>query len=130
MTRVPATRTLGNAMRRAGFVYVAGVDEVGRGCLAGPVVAAAVILRPDRHVSGVADSKAVPAAERESLFEDILQNAFAWAVSSVESEQQVSKSSPHSSPRAYIPLGQACIPMRMVELSTMHTSLPSGMMSV
>ena len=41
-------RTLENALRRVGFMYVAGVDEVGRGCLAGPVVAAAVVLHPDR----------------------------------------------------------------------------------
>ncbi|PYR44375.1 MAG: ribonuclease HII, partial [Acidobacteria bacterium] len=44
MTRVPAMRTLENALRRVGFVHVAGVDEAGRGCLAGPVVAAAVVL--------------------------------------------------------------------------------------
>jgi ribonuclease HII len=43
-------RTLENALRRVGFVHVAGVDEVGRGCLAGPVVAAAVVLHPDRHI--------------------------------------------------------------------------------
>ena len=46
MARLRASRTLENAARRLGFVRVAGVDEVGRGCLAGPVVAAAVILRP------------------------------------------------------------------------------------
>ena len=57
MTRVPAMRTLENALRRVGFVHVAGVDEVGRGCLAGPVVAAAVVLHPDRHIPGVCDSK-------------------------------------------------------------------------
>ena len=61
MTRVPAMRTLENALRRVGFVHVAGVDEVGRGCLAGPVVAAAVVLHPDRHIPGVCDSKLVPA---------------------------------------------------------------------
>ena len=80
MSRVPAMRTLENALRRAGFVYVAGVDEVGRGCLAGPVVAAAVVLHPDRHIPGVCDSKAVPAAERERLYETILARAVAWAV--------------------------------------------------
>ena len=80
MARVPATRTLENALRRAGFVYVAGVDEVGRGCLAGPVVAAAVVLHPDRHIPGVCDSKTVPAAERERLYDHILCNAIAWAV--------------------------------------------------
>ena len=73
-------RTLENALRRVGFVYVAGVDEVGRGCLAGPVVAAAVVLHPDRHVPGVCDSKTVPAAERERLYDQILCDAVAWAV--------------------------------------------------
>ena len=80
MSRVPATRTLENALRRVGFVHVAGVDEVGRGCLAGPVVAAAVVLHPDRHIPGVCDSKTVPAAERERLYDQILCDAIAWAV--------------------------------------------------
>ena len=84
MVRVPATRTLENALRRVGFVYVAGVDEVGRGCLAGPVVAAAVVLHPDRHVSGVSDSKLVPAAEREQLYDEIIRHAVAWAVAAVD----------------------------------------------
>ena len=80
MSRVPATRTLENALRRVGFVHVAGVDEVGRGCLAGPVVAAAVVLHPDRHIPGVSDSKTVPAAEREELYDIILRDAVAWAI--------------------------------------------------
>ena len=80
MSRVPATRTLENALRRVGFVHVAGCDEVGRGCLAGPVVAAAVVLHPDRHIPGVCDSKTVPAAERERLYDQILGAAVAWAV--------------------------------------------------
>ena len=84
MTRVPAMRTLENALRRVGFVHVAGVDEVGRGCLAGPVVAAAVVLHPERHISGVSDSKAVPAAERERLYERILRYAVAWAVAGAD----------------------------------------------
>ena len=84
MVRVPATRTLENALRRLGFVYVAGTDEVGRGCLAGPVVAAAVVLHPDRHVPGVADSKAVPASERETLYEQIIHDAVAWATAEAD----------------------------------------------
>ena len=80
MPRVPAMRTLENALRRVGLVHVAGVDEVGRGCLAGPVVAAAVVLHPDRHITGVCDSKLVPAPERERLYDRILQYAIAWAV--------------------------------------------------
>jgi ribonuclease HII len=77
-------RTLENSLRRVGFVHVAGVDEVGRGCLAGPVVAAAVVLHPDRHVPGVCDSKLVPAAERERLYDRILEQAVAWAVAAAE----------------------------------------------
>jgi ribonuclease HII len=84
MSRVPAMRTLENALRRAGFCHVAGVDEVGRGCLAGPVVAAAVVLHPDRHIPGVCDSKLVPAAERERLFDRITRVAVAWAVASAD----------------------------------------------
>ena len=80
MSRVPASRTLENALRRVGFVHVAGVDEVGRGCLAGPVVAAAVVLHPDRHIPGVSDSKTVPSAEREELYDIILRDAVAWAI--------------------------------------------------
>ena len=84
MSRVPATRTLENALRRVGFVHVAGCDEVGRGCLAGPVVAAAVVLHPDRHIPGVCDSKTVPAAERERLYDQILAAAVAWAVGAAD----------------------------------------------
>ena len=87
MTRVPATRTLENALRRVGFMYIAGTDEVGRGCLAGPVVAGAVVLHPDRHIPGVSDSKAVPAAEREALYERILADAVSWAVAAAEPDE-------------------------------------------
>jgi len=84
MTRVPAMRTLENALRRVGFVHVAGVDEVGRGCLAGPVVAAAVVLHPDKHIPGVCDSKAVQAQERERLYDRIVKHSVAWAVAEAD----------------------------------------------
>ncbi len=80
MGRATARRTVENALRRLGFVHVAGVDEVGRGCLAGPVVCAAVILDPARHIPGLADSKLLQAAERERLDERIRAAAVAWAV--------------------------------------------------
>jgi ribonuclease HII len=80
-------RTLENALRRVGFVHVAGVDEVGRGCLAGPVVAAAVVLHPDRHIPGVCDSKLVPAAERARLYDRIVAQAVAWAVAAAEPDE-------------------------------------------
>ena len=83
MGRVEATRHVEDALARAGFVHVAGVDEVGRGCLAGPVVSAAVILDPGRPVRGLADSKLVPPSERERLADRIRTAAIAWAVAEV-----------------------------------------------
>ena len=82
--RVRARRTVENALRRWGFPRVAGVDEVGRGCLAGPVVAAAVILDPARHIARLADSKVVPEAEREELYGIITRRCLGWSVAAVE----------------------------------------------
>lgn len=75
-------RTLENALRRWGFHRIAGTDEVGRGCLAGPVVAAAVILDPDVYIAGIKDSKMLVAAERERLYDEITRKASAWCVAS------------------------------------------------
>jgi ribonuclease HII len=83
MSRPRASRSVENEIRRLGFAHVAGVDEVGRGCLAGPVVAAAVILRPDCYVAGVADSKVVASDDRERLFDEIREAAVAWAAAVV-----------------------------------------------
>jgi ribonuclease HII len=73
-------RTLENAMRRWGFYRVAGCDEVGRGCLAGPVVVGAVILDPHRHIAGLCDSKMITPPERERLYDIITRRALGWAV--------------------------------------------------
>jgi ribonuclease HII len=70
-----------------GFNHVAGVDEVGRGCLAGPVVAAAVVLNPARYVPRVCDSKAATALERERLYDRITRTAVAWRVAAAEPEE-------------------------------------------
>ncbi len=61
--------------RRRGFLYVAGVDEVGRGPLAGPVCAAAVILDPDNIPTGLNDSKKLTAKRRDALFDEIMEVA-------------------------------------------------------
>jgi ribonuclease HII len=84
MVKVRAMRTLENAMRRYGLRRIAGVDEVGRGCLAGPVVAAAVVLDPDRYIPGIHDSKTVTALERERLYGVITRKALAWSVASAQ----------------------------------------------
>jgi ribonuclease HII len=69
---------------REGFLRVAGVDEAGRGPLAGPVVAAAVVLNPKRIPKGLADSKVMTALQRETAFAAIMRNAdVAFAFGSV-----------------------------------------------
>lgn len=87
MVKVRAFRTLENSIRRMGFNAVAGVDEVGRGCLAGPVVAAAVVLAPDRYVARICDSKTVTAAERERLYDQITRAAVSWFVAAAGREE-------------------------------------------
>ena len=72
------------AIRRKGFRRLAGVDEAGRGALAGPVVAAAVILRGGRPIPGVTDSKRLSQKRRELLYKRIAEEALAVGVGIVE----------------------------------------------
>jgi ribonuclease HII len=65
----------------------AGVDDVGRGPLAGPVVAAAVILNPKKRISGLYDSKLLSEKQREQLFPEIQERAIAWAIGRAEVEE-------------------------------------------
>jgi ribonuclease HII len=66
---------------------ICGVDEAGRGPLAGPVVAAAVILDPARPIAGLADSKKLSAARREKLAVEIREKAIAWCVAEASVEE-------------------------------------------
>jgi len=68
----------------SGVRYIAGIDEVGRGPLAGPVVAAAVVLPADFSVTGVNDSKKLTAKKRESLFSAISQQSLAYGIGIVD----------------------------------------------
>ena len=70
--------------RASGFRFVAGVDEVGRGALFGPVFASAVILCPDRPIRGLRDSKQLTEERRETLAERIRERAVAWAVAAAD----------------------------------------------
>lgn len=71
----------------AGRHHVAGVDEAGRGCLAGPVVAAAVVLPPEARLDGLDDSKRLSAAQREALFERIHREALAVGLGQCSAEE-------------------------------------------
>ncbi len=73
-----------NEARAQGFQHIAGVDEVGRGALFGPVFAAAVILSPDRPIRGLRDSKLLDAERREVLAVRIRERAVAWSVAAVD----------------------------------------------
>lgn len=69
-----------------GFRCIAGIDEVGRGPLAGPVVAACVVFSPGEVISGVADSKSLSATQRERAYDDIVRRALAFGFGIVEPE--------------------------------------------
>jgi ribonuclease HII len=71
----------------SGLQRIAGVDEVGRGPLAGPVLAAAVILPPDVAIRGVDDSKRLDARKRESLFDEILEKALCVGVGAASTRE-------------------------------------------
>lgn len=75
------------AIRAEGFPVIAGVDEAGRGPLAGPVVAAAVILPPEVEIEGLNDSKKLTSARREALFSVITQTALSYCVSGASVEE-------------------------------------------
>lgn len=72
--------TVENEISAKGYKFICGVDEAGRGPLAGPVCAAAVILKPDTEIKGLNDSKKLTEAKRESLYEIICENAVSFAV--------------------------------------------------
>lgn len=73
-------------LHNKGFKYIAGVDEVGRGPLAGPVVAAAVILPEDFDVSGIDDSKKLSEKRREEFFDIIKEKAVAYGIGMADHE--------------------------------------------
>ncbi len=70
--------------RQRGYHVIAGLDEVGRGALFGPVFAAAVVLAPERPIRGLRDSKELPPARRELLAERILVRAAAWGIAAAD----------------------------------------------
>jgi len=72
---------------KSGYQVIAGADEVGRGALAGPVVAAAVILDPKRVPRGINDSKQLTRLQREALSEEIRRRALAFSVARIEHDE-------------------------------------------
>lgn len=85
--KLGCTFTMEREARSCGYLAVAGVDEAGRGCLFGPVYAAAVILDPDKPIRGLRDSKLLDAVTREDLAFVIRQRAIACAVASATARE-------------------------------------------
>ncbi len=73
-----------NLLHKKGIRYIAGVDEVGRGCLAGPVVAASVVFPETISILGIDDSKKLSAKKRAELYEIIIEEAIAYDVAFVD----------------------------------------------
>jgi len=84
LKRLKCTTRYERELWKSGARLIAGVDEVGRGSLFGPVVAAAVVLDPGYRIRGLRDSKLLPAERREVLAERIRSHAIAWSVAAVD----------------------------------------------
>lgn len=85
--KLRCTFALEDCARQSGFSAIGGVDEAGRGCLIGPVYAAAVILDPDRPIRGLNDSKQLDAETREGLAVLIRERAIAFAIASASAAE-------------------------------------------
>mgnify|MGYP006268224551 CR=1 FL=1 len=68
-------------------IISAGLDEVGRGCIAGPVVAAAVVLDPNHTINGLRDSKKLSFSKRVQLSDEIQKKAIAWSIARADAEE-------------------------------------------
>jgi ribonuclease HII len=84
LKRLRCTLKFEKAAWQGGALRVAGVDEVGRGSLFGPVVAAAVVLDPRYRIRGLRDSKLLPAERREVLAVRIREHAVCWAIAAID----------------------------------------------
>src|SRR5476649_251751 len=84
LKRLKCTQQYEKLAWATGAKFVAGVDEVGRGSLFGPVVAAAVILEPTYCIKGLRDSKLLPADKREVLAQRIRKHSIAWSIAAVD----------------------------------------------
>lgn len=81
------TNNIDNEYRHQGFIYIAGTDEAGRGPLAGPLVAAAVVFPPKYINDAIDDSKKLTEKQRLALFDRIIENAICYAITIIEAEE-------------------------------------------
>lgn len=88
--RLKTLKEYENKLHESGLKYIAGIDEAGRGPLAGPVVVGVVIMKPDSFIEGINDSKKISETKREKLYEQITEEALAWSVGIV-TEKEIDK---------------------------------------
>ena len=85
--RLNALKEYENKLHETGLVHIAGIDEAGRGPLAGPVVVGAVILGSNSFIEGINDSKKISESKREKIYEKITEEAIAWSVGIVDQKE-------------------------------------------
>ena len=85
--RINTLKEYENKLQKEGIKYIAGIDEAGRGPLAGPVVVGIVIMKPDSFIEGINDSKKISEKKREKLYEQITNEAIAWGVGIVDQRE-------------------------------------------
>ena len=87
LERLNTLKEIENQMHKEGTKYICGIDEAGRGPLAGPVVVAAVIMPKDSMIEGVNDSKKVSEKKREALYDQILNEAIAYGIGIIDQKE-------------------------------------------
>ena len=85
--RLTELKQMEEKIYQMGASSICGIDEAGRGPLAGPVVVGAVILKPDSQIEGINDSKKIAEKKREKLYEQIVEEAICWSVGIVEQKE-------------------------------------------
>ena len=87
LERLEKLKEIENELYSKGFNKICGIDEAGRGPLAGPVVVAAVVMPQDSMIEGVNDSKKVSEKKREKLYDEIISNAIAYGVAIIDQKE-------------------------------------------
>ena len=85
--RLIKLKEIDNKFYKNGITYIAGIDEAGRGPLAGPVVVGCVILPKNSFIEGINDSKKVSEKKREKLYEQITNEAISWSVGVIDQNE-------------------------------------------
>ena len=85
--RLNELKAIENKLHSNGMKYICGIDEAGRGPLAGPVVVASVIMPENSMIEGVNDSKKISEKKREKLYDEIIKNAISWSVTIIDQKE-------------------------------------------